>query len=475
MVSSEDYTPAGKPDLLRRRAAFALLACLLALVTPAAAAFDRSAESPDGVPQRLVLAIDGIPYDVFVELQGRGHFSAFRPAARMVSTFPSLSDVAFAAIEGGDPPDGYQTTHYDPVRNKVVGHSIGALSERAHPKIASDATSHSVPHRVMGYVTPQRIALGELREIGRDLLRSRKQTFVAYLGTSDAVLHLKGRAGAETFLLQVDAYLQDLQARVRERTGRELMIDIVSDHGSTMVGSKVVPVEKLLGQCGFRRNRGMTEAIDTAYSLPGIVGSLAITASPEGAEAAARCLAVAEGMDLVAINRGDAVGVLTADGEAEVRLLATFPERYGYRALRGDPLGLLDGAATEQVFEQATVFRQTRDAPRPDPLRRLWRAFHGDVKKPSALLLSLDDGYEVGNPALRLMTRLRGGHAGTHGSMTRLASLGVITSNWRDVDDVNVASANHALFGAGAITAMKLALAKRADDARHDGSSASRR
>lgn len=364
------------------------------------------------------------------------------------------------------------------MRNKVVGHSLGALSERAHPKIASDATSHSVPHRIMGYVTPYRIALGELREIGRDLLRSRKLTFVAYLGTSDAVLHLKGRAGAEQFLLQVDATLQELQTQVRQRTGRELMIDIVSDHGSTMVGSQVVPVERLLGQCGFRRNGGMTGAFDTAYSLPGIVGSLAITASREGAESAARCLAVAEGMDLVAVNRGDAVGVLTANGEAEVRLHATRPEQYSYRVLRGDPLGLFDGPATrqrEQVFEQTTVFEQTRDAPRPDPLRRLWRAFHGDVKKPSSLLLSLADGYEVGNPALRFMTKLRGGHAGTHGSMTRLASLGVVASNWRDVADVNVASANDALFGAGAAAAMRLALAKRTDGAKGDGPSVSRR
>lgn len=474
MDSWEDYTPAGTPDLLRRLAAFVLLVCSLALMTPDTAAIDRSAESADGVPQRLVLALDGIPYDVFVELQRRGHFSTFRPAARMVSTFPSLSDVAFAAIEGGEPPDGYQTTHYDPVRNKVVGHSLGALSERAHPKIASDATRHSVPHRILGYVTPHRIAIAQLREIGRDLMRSRKQTFVAYLGTSDAVLHLKGRAGAEKFLLEVDAALQELQSEVRERTGRELMIDIVSDHGSTMVGSKVVPVEDLLGHCGFRRNSGMAGDFDTAYSLPGIVGSLAITASPDGAEAAARCLAVAEGMDLVAINRGDAVGVLTADGEAEVRLLSTFPERYGYRALRGDPLGLLDGSATERVFEQTTVFRQTYDAPRPDPLRRLWRAFHGDVKQPSSLLLSLADGYEVGNPLLRLMTKLRGGHAGTHGSMTRLASLGVIASNWREVDDVNVASANHALFGAGAVAAMESALAVRADRARRNGASAAR-
>lgn len=419
------------------------------------------AESADGVPKRLVLALDGIPFDVFVALQKQGHFSDFRPAARMVSTFPSLSDVAFAAIEGSEPPEGYQTTHYDPGRNKVVGNTIGSLSERAHPKIASDSVSHSVPHRIMGYVTPQRIAISELRDIGRDLLGSRKSTFVAYLGTSDAVLHLQGRAGAEKFLLRVEAYLQELQKSVRARTGRDLMIDIVSDHGSTMVTSRVVPVERLLGECGFRRRTGVKDPFDTAYSLPGIVGSMAITVTSEHAEAAARCLAVAEGVDLVAVNREHAVGVVTADGEAEVRLLSSSPEQYGYRALRGDPLGILADAipgATEVKIDQASVFQQTRDASRPDPLRRLWRAFHGDVQKPSSILVSLADGYEVGNPKLRFMTKLRGGHAGTHGSMTRMSSLGVLVSNWRDVGDVNASGANAALFGPAVQTAMQQSL-----------------
>ncbi len=421
----------------------------------------RSMESPDGVSQRLVLALDGIPYDVFVGLQQKGHFAGFRPAARMVSTFPSLSDVAFAAIEGSTPPAGYQTTHFDPEQNKMVGHTIGALSERAHPKISSDAGSHSVPHRIMGYVVPSRIALGELKEIGEALLRSRKATFVAYLGTSDAVLHLQGREGAEKFLLETEQYLNGLQEQVRARTGRDLMIDIVSDHGSTMVPSAVVPVEALLRACGFRRRNGMTGDYDTTYALPGLVGSMAITTSSARREDAGRCLAAAAGVDLIAVNRGETVGVLTAEGEAEVRLLSATPERYGYRALRGDPLGLLPAGAVAGVevqFDQSTLFALTRDAERPDPLRRLWRSFHGDVLNPCSLLVSLRDGFEVGNPLLRMMTRLRGGHAGTHGSMTRLASLGVLVSNWRDVDDVNAGMASEALFGTATTTAMARAL-----------------
>jgi hypothetical protein len=409
--------------------------------------------SPDGLPRRLVLAIDGIPYDVFVELQREGRFASFRPAARMVSTFPALSDVAFAQIEGSIPPAGYQTRHFDPGQNKVVGNNVGALSERAHPKISSDAPSHSVPHRILGYIAPKRIARSELHEIGDALMASRKDTFVAYLGTSDAVLHLYGREGAREFLAEVDAYLQALDARVRVRSGRGLKVDLVSDHGSTMMASKVVPVEETLEACGFRRSEEMKGERDVAFALPGIVGSMAITARPAVVEEAARCLAPLEGMDLVAVNRGEAVGVLNADGEAEVRLLPGNVERYAYRILRGDPLGLrafadpAQAGADELVFEQDALFAQAIDSARPDPLRRLWRSFHGEVGQPSSILVSLRDGHEVGNPKLRFATKLRGGHAGTHGSMTRLSSLGVIASNWRDAHDVNTSTANAFLFG----------------------------
>jgi hypothetical protein len=442
--------------LLLPGALLALLAGVLAAPVQARPASSKAKLSerlsPDGLPRRLVLAVDGIPYDVFVQLQSEGRFREFHPASRMVSTFPALSDVAFAQIEGSVPPAGYQTRHFDPARNRVVGNNVGALSERAHPKISSDAPSHSVPHRIMGYIVPMRVARSELHEIGDSLLASRKDTFVAYLGTSDAVLHLYGREGARAFLLELDDYLQALDARVRARSGRGLKIDLVSDHGSTMMPSQVVPVEDTLAACGFRRSEEMAGERDVAFALPGIVGSMAITTRPALAEEAAKCLAPLPGMDLVAVNRGDAVGVLGPGGEAEVRLLPGEPERYSYRALRGDPLGLLaldanaGAAGNERVFEESMLFALTRDSARPDPLRRLWRSFHGEVGEPSSLLLSLRDGYEVGNPKLRFATKLRGGHAGTHGSMTRLSSLGVLASNWRETADVNTGMAYHFLF-----------------------------
>ena len=46
----------------------------------------------------VVIAIDAVPYGVFARLQGQGLFREFFPAARMVSPFPSLTNVGYASI-----------------------------------------------------------------------------------------------------------------------------------------------------------------------------------------------------------------------------------------------------------------------------------------------------------------------------------------------------------------------------------------
>ncbi len=441
-----------------------LLALLLALVAgnAAAAAEPGPRLSTDGAPQRLVLALDGIPYEVFADLQRQGHFAGFKPAAKMVSTFPSLSDVAFAAIGGGEPPEGYQVMRFDPAQNKVVGNTIGSLSSRAHARTWVDSRNYSSLHRMVGYMAAYSVALRDLRQIGQDFLSSDRETYVAMLGQSDSVLHVAGRAGAEKLLLQVEIFLQDLQAQVQARTGRELLVDIVSDHGSTMIKGKIVPLDKMLGDCGFRRNDRITQPTDVAYSLAGIIGSVAITTSPESTEGVARCLAGADGVDLVAVDRGDAVGVLSINGEAEVRPAGKGNEAYEYRVLSGDPLQLAlpVNVGGVEIFDQASLFNRTVDAPRPDPLRRLWRAFHGEVKQPSPILVSLADGYEAANAEVRALASLRG-RFGTHGSMTHLASLGVLASNWREVGNVNVQGANETLFSARTLGAMRQVLGDR--------------
>ena len=436
----------------------AMLALALSLVAAACQARpDKAALSPDGLPQRLILAVDGIPYDLFVELQAQQHFAGFRPAARMVAPFPSLSDVSFAAIGGSPPPEGYQVLRFDQKTNRVVGNTLGSLSSRAHANLPADSSPHSSWHRMIGYLTAYHMALHDLRKIRKQVLASRQSTFVAYLEQSDAVLHVEGRAGATKLLLQIDLFLGDLQAQVRARTGRELLVDIVSDHGSTLLTGRNVDLEKQLRSCGYRRRSRIDSADQVAYSLAGIIGFVAVNARPERVEDVARCLAATDGVELVAVDRAERVAILSADGgRAELWPTPGANTAFSYRNLRGDPLGLLAGEVgpVTRSFDEDLLFRRTLDAPYPDPLRRLWRAFHGAVREPSPILLSLRDGRDAGYRTVRSFAALRG-RAGTHGSLTRRASLGIFTSNWRAVDDVDSWGAHDALFGPGVAAAVQ--------------------
>ncbi len=419
--------------------------------------------SPDGLPQRLVLALDGVPYRMFVKLQAQGRFAEFRPVARMVSSFPSLSGVSFGAIGGGEIPDGYQEMRYDPVSNKVVGNTLYTLSGRAHQNLPADNAPPTLTHRLVGYMAPYAMAQSDLARIREELLASHKFGYVAYLAQTDVILHVDGEETGEQFLRDLEQWLADLQAEVRARTGRGLMVDLVSDHGSTLVKGREVALPARLRECGFRRNDRLARPHDVAYSLAGIIGSVAVDTRPAQVEAVARCLAGADGVELVAVDRNGRVGVLGSNGsEAELWLRDGDGdgdgERYVYRSVKGDPLALLDDAATvggtQREFTGEAQFRATRDAHFPDPLRRLWRAFHGSVKDPSPILLSLADGREAGYRTVRSLAWVRG-RGGTHGSLTGAASLGILASNWRDVGDVDCWSAHDVLFGADTIAKSK--------------------
>ena len=88
------------------------------------------------LPTRLVLALDGIAYRDMKALQEgvtrtnfwgrRFHRRAFTsnegyfPVSRMVSTFPSTSDVAWTDIFGNRPLPGYQRTYFSAAANTEI-------------------------------------------------------------------------------------------------------------------------------------------------------------------------------------------------------------------------------------------------------------------------------------------------------------------------------------------------------------------
>jgi len=99
-----------------------------------------------------------------------------------------------------------------------------------------------------------------------------------------------------------------------------------------------------------------------------------------------------------------------------------------YDARGGDPLHLASIVAQLQAAGRVSadgdidgdaLFAATVDHEYPDPLARLWRAFHGMVANPPDLIVDLRDGYCHGSKFFYAMAYpIRS----THGSLNRMNS-----------------------------------------------------
>src|ERR1035441_275508 len=97
------------------------------------------ATSIAALPKRLVIALDGIAYRDMKALQEgitykdthgiqfhrQGFHQGYFPVSRMISTFPSTSDVAWTDIFGDRPLPGYQRTYYSAAANRSEERRVG--------------------------------------------------------------------------------------------------------------------------------------------------------------------------------------------------------------------------------------------------------------------------------------------------------------------------------------------------------------
>src|SRR5215813_13565306 len=76
-------------------------------ILPLQSCLDGAARSHSSGPRRLVIVLDGVPYQTIAELRAEGRFRRFKNAARMISTFPSLTNAAMIEILHTEDSPGY--------------------------------------------------------------------------------------------------------------------------------------------------------------------------------------------------------------------------------------------------------------------------------------------------------------------------------------------------------------------------------
>ena len=92
---------------------------------------------PQERPRRLLLCLDGVPFDVVREAKSRGMFDNFREPARLLSPFPTLTNVALAEMLGATPPAGYESLYFDREAKELRGGVRKYIGRRTPDKIPS--------------------------------------------------------------------------------------------------------------------------------------------------------------------------------------------------------------------------------------------------------------------------------------------------------------------------------------------------
>jgi len=378
----------------------------------------------------------------------RGAFGGWAAPSALVAPFPSLTHVGFAALFqpfGVGPSWGYEVRYFDAAANRMVGGNPLTYRHEMEPWCELiDVQRRGVASKVADYVSAPRAAAAELAKVFRQLLVSRRDLVIAYVGATDGFAHLYEDDRLVQFLVGLGAQVRDLAVRHEEQRGCGLRIVLFSDHGCGRDPvHRTGSFRPLLRAAGLRVVDRLEAPRDVVAPTFGIVNYSALfLKDATRAEAAAQVMATHGAVDLAAFSPSPGlVEVVGRSGRARVRWYGPAGHvRYACEDLAGDALGLSsarrglaaaglldrDGFAREDDWLAETAFGRY-----PDPLRRLALAFTGGrVGSRASVLLSLGPGWSWGWRSAYAGGLVRAGHLkGTHGGLDRGSTLGFLTVN----------------------------------------------
>ncbi len=420
-------------------------------------------EEGAALPRRLVLALDGVAYRDLMALQAgitrtnfwgkQVHLRAFTTnegyfsVSRMVSSFPSTSDVAWTEIFGDRPLPGYQRTYY---------------SEAANMQIAIDGVATSMEHerqmnwqvqdgflRAMGYVFPSHMYAYEVNEMIKHFhdADSLGGNYYVYIRASDDAQHMN--RDIFTLLCQLDGQLQKLRADYKKQEGRDLQIVILSDHGNNHAGrGKRVKIQAFLKNTGYRITKSLENPKDVVLPTTGIESWVEVHNLPGETTNLAQLLVHLDGVDVVTARLPDRTNhflVMNSKGERAVIEWNSERNTFRYTAEQGDPINyqpvieilkqknLLDSdgfAAADEWMAETSAHRY------PLALERVVRGLTRVTLNPATILLSLKNGYVhdewLVNEGSELVSL-----GGTHGALDDLNSDGILLCNFIPTHDTS--------------------------------------
>lgn len=394
----------------------------------------------------LLIILDSVPFQMVLDAWNHGRFRLFPRPSRIISPFPVMTDLALDEFFGVSPAEGVEALHYN--GRRLTGGLLSYARSRNSPWLASVDYRLPIIGHAVGYEDPHPWFEHELSRIQAKFIARQSGPYTGYVMGTSALGANDGRNGHQFALTQVDRLCQQL---VLATAGRA-RITLMSDHGHyTDAVSQRIPLSEMLARLGYRVRDRLETAQDVVAPEFGSVSCGALyTRQPR--RLAGDVVGI-EGIELAAFLEAGEVVVLSRGGEARIARLASDGRvRWRYRPVRGDPLRLATiwasvASSADDFVDDETLFRATHAHVYPDPLARLWRAFHGLVKNTPDVLLSTAPGWYIGDRELSDKLEIA---AGIHGGMSFESACGFIMSMAGPLPDVlRMEDARRALIDAG--------------------------
>jgi hypothetical protein len=369
-------------------------------------------------PRRLLLCLDGVPHKLIEEAKGRGLFDGFGPPARLLSPFPTMTNVALSAMLGASPPAGYESLYFDRTAGELRGGVRKYLGRRTPDKIPSSYMDdldyqEPLPFEFLIYVAPEKIWRTDMQRF-RERFKAAPQNrdYFAFLKATDGLLHAQGPARLAVALESLDKILTE----IRSYCGEETEIVMFSDHGMNLEENRRVSLATDLQRRGF-------QVVIPAFGLCSYAAIYC--ADNERIPEVARASVEVTGIDFAVYKEGCDVVIESARGVARIEYKPA-TDSYRYVTMSGDPLELrsLDKAfATDGVW-----FERTAGHRYPNALSNIYKSlFTSRVKHTADVLVSLKDGYYYGWSPFGRFVKLRA----THGNALQASSNAFLMSTHR--------------------------------------------
>lgn len=397
-------------------------------------------------PRRLLLCLDGVPFEVIEAAKVRGLFDAFGAPSRLLSPFPTMTDVALSTMLGASAPLGYESLYFDREAGKLRGGAHAYFGHHTPGKMSSsylDELDYQVPlpFEFLIYTAPEALWRADFwRFKERFRAAPPMRDFFAILKGTDGLLHLRGPKRLNAALQALDRILRNLLVQ----RSAETEIVLFSDHGMNLQENRRIHLKTHLRRCGYEITthlRGRNHHRSVVIPAFGLCGYAALYCA-EGEKVApsvAEALVTLEGVDF-AIHRDDASAVVVrgAHGVARIqRKVCEGGRLYRYEQISGDPLQLAPvsrGLSEDRQLDQRGYasdeawYTRTSDHIYPDALANLYGALgEPRVRNTADVLASLCDGYYYGASFFSRMARL----AATHGNALRASSTAFLMSTHR--------------------------------------------